>query len=154
MDVDLLHAVLLCHIQHGEDMGQVAVDAAVGHEAHDVQSAAACFRVLNGLEVDRVPEEFAVLDLLGHLGQDLEYDAARAHIGVTDLGVAHLPLGETHVEAGGLEHGVGILGKESVKIGGIGDIDGVSLRGSGQPVAVHDDKDCFFAHSTSSLLFS
>ncbi len=127
-------------------MGQVAVHAAVGHEAHDVQGFAVCLGVLHGLDVDRVLEELAVLDLLGHLGQDLEDHAARAHIGVADLGVAHLPLGQAHVKAGGLERGVGIFGKEAVEVRGIGDIDGVALGGDGQSVAVHDDKDCFLAH--------
>ena len=146
VDIDLLNAVLLGHIEHGENMGQVAVDAAVGQEAHDVQGMAAGLGIFNGLEVDGVLEELAVLDLLGHLGQDLEHDAARAHVGVADLGVAHLPLGQAHVEAGGLEAGVGIFGKEFIEIGGVGNIDGVAAGGRRQSVAVHDNQDCFFAH--------
>ena len=133
-------------------MGDVAVDAAVGHEAHDVQRFAVLLCVLHGLDVDRVLEELAVLDLLGHLGQDLEHDAARAHVGVADLGVAHLPLGQTHVKPGSLERGVGVLGEEAVEIRRFGDIDGVAARGGGETVAVHDDQDCFFAHISSSLL--
>ena len=138
--------MLLCHVEHGEDVGQVAVDAAVGHEAHDMQGVAAGLGVLDGLEVHGVLEELAVFDLLGHLGQDLEHDAARAHVGVADLGVAHLALGQAHVKAGGLEDGVGIFGKKFIEIGGVGNIDGVAAGGRRQSIAVHDNQDCFLAH--------
>ena len=146
MDEDLLHAALLRHIEDAEDVDKVAVHAAVGHEAHDVQGLAVCLRVLHGLDVDLVPEELAVLDLAGHLGQDLEDNAARADVGVTDLGVAHLALGQADVQPGGLQRRMGPAVKEPVQIRGVGDVDGVALGGSRQAEAVHDDKNCLFAH--------
>ena len=146
VDEDLLHAALLGHVEDAEDVDEVAVHAAVGHEAHDVQGLAVCLRVLHGLDVDLVLEELAVLDLAGHLGQDLEDDAARADVGVTDLGVAHLPGRQADVQPGGLQRRMGPAVKEPVQIRGVGDVDGVALGGSRQAEAVHDDKNCLFAH--------
>ena len=114
-------------------MRQVAVYAAVGAQAHHMQGLAVGLGVLNGLDVDRVFKKFAVLNLLRHLRQDLEHHAARAHVGVADLGVAHLPLGQAHVQPGGLEQGVRVLGEELIQVGGIGDIDGVPLEAGAMP---------------------
>ena len=127
-------------------MAQVAVDAAGGQQTHNVQGLAVCLGVLHGLDIDGVFKEFAVCDLLAHLGQDLEHHTACADIGVAHLGVAHLPLGQTHVQPGGGQGGAGVLGKEPVKIGLFGLGYGVAGRGSRQTVAVQNDKNSFFAH--------
>ena len=111
VDIYLLHAPLLCHIQDAEDMAQVAVDSAGGHEAQDVQGLALGLGVLHGLDVNRVLEELAVFNLLAHLGQDLEHNTACADIGMSHLGVAHLALRQTHIQSGGGELAAGVLGK-------------------------------------------
>ena len=143
VDIDLLQAALLRHIKNAEDVLEVAVHAAGGEQTQDMQGFAILLGVVHGLDVDRVLEELAGLDLLGDLGQNLEHDAAGADVGVADLGVAHLAFGQTHVQTGGLQQGVGVLGKELIQVGFLRLGDGVARSGGGDAVAVHDDKDSF-----------
>ena len=144
VDIDLLHAPLLGHIQDAEDVGDVAVHAAVGKQAHDVQGLAIGLGVLDGLDIDLVFKELAGLDLLGDLRQDLEHHAAGADVGVTHLGVAHLALRQTHVKAGSLQLGAGVLGKELVQIGLLGLGNGVACGGGRNAETVKNDKNGFF----------
>ena len=146
VDIDLFNAALLCHIEYRKDVRQVAVNAAGGHQTHDVQSLAVCLGVLHGLDVGSVLEELAVLDLLRHLRQDLEHYAAGAHIGVADLGVAHLPGGQTDVKSGSGERGVGIRRKQLVKVRLLRLCNGVAGSRSCETVAVKNYKNCFFRH--------
>ena len=99
-------------------MVNVAVHAAVGQKAHQVQGRAIRFAVLHGGEQGGIFEEPAVLDILGDLDQHLIDHAARADVGVSDLGIAHLTVRQTHVQAGGFQLAEGILGKEVIQLGG------------------------------------
>ena len=108
MHIHMLKALLLRHVEDGEDMFDVAVYAAVAEQTHDVQRAARGLGVGHGLQVGRVFEEAAVGYGVGYPGQILEHDASRADVGVADLAVAHLAFRQAHVEAGGGQPGVGI----------------------------------------------
>ena len=144
MDIDLFQSAGLGHVKDAEDVIEVAVNAAGGQQTHDVQRLAVVPGVVHGLDVDRVFKELAGLNLLGDLGQDLEHDAAGADVGVTDLGVAHLTLGQTYVQTAGLELGAGVFGKELVEIGLPGGGNRVAGCGRGETIAVHDDENGFF----------
>ena len=144
VDIHTLKTALLCHVEDGKDMLDMAVDAAGGQKPHDVQRLAVCLGIVHCLDIRLVLEELAVFDLLAHLGQDLEHDAPRADVRVSDLGVAHLPGGQTHVQPGGLKRGVGIFGEETVKVRGVRLVDGVALGWRSDAVAVKDDENSFF----------
>ena len=114
--------------------------AAVGMQTVKMQRRAFCKAVVHRLVVGGVFEKCAVLDGTGDARQILEHDAAAADVGVTDLAVAHLPVGQTHVKAGGLERRVGILGKKTVEHGGVGSAHRVADGIVGQAEAVHNDQ--------------
>ena len=116
VDIDLLNAALLCHIERRKDVVQVAVHAAGGEKPHNMQRVAAVLGVVHGLDIHGVFEELAVLDLLTYLGQDLEHDAAGADIRVSDLGVTHLTLGQTYGKTAGLKAGAGVGAEELIQI--------------------------------------
>ena len=146
VDVDLFQAARLGHVEDAEDVLDVAVHAAAGEQAHDVQGLAVCFGVFHGLDIDLVFKELSGFDLLAHLGQDLEHDAAGTDVGVADLGVAHLALRQADVKAGGLQLGVGIFGKELVQVGLLRLRDRIARGGRGDTEAVQDHENCFFVH--------
>ena len=98
--------------------------------------------VVDGLEVDGVFKKPALGNLLGDFRQNLEHHAAGADIGMTDLGVAHLPGRQTDVQAGGLQLGVGVSGKKGVQVWFLRLGDGIARCGRGNAVAVHDDENC------------
>ena len=146
VDIDLFNAALLCHIEYRKDVRQVAVNAAGGHQTHDVQSLAVCLGVLHGLDVGSILEELAVLDLLRHLRQDLEHYTTGTHIGVADLGVAHLTGGQTDIKPGCGKRGIRIRRKQLVKVRLLRLCDGVAGSRSCEAVAVKNYKNCFFRH--------
>ena len=97
------------------------------------------------MAVSGIAEEVSVGDGLGDPGQVLEHHPAGADVGVAHLTVAHLSCGKAHVQAGGLEGGVGKLPEKLVQPGGGGGLDGVAVGGVGEAEAVHDDESsrCF-----------
>ena len=133
-----LKALLLGHVEDGEDVLDVAVHAAVGEQAEDVQGAIVRLGVVHGLEIGGVLKEAAVGDGVGYLGQVLEHDAARADVRVTDLAVAHLPFGQADVQAGSGEAGIGASAEQLVHDGGLSQVDGVAVVGLAYTVTVED----------------
>ena len=133
----------------------MAVHAAVGQEAQDVQRAALCKRVVHGLDVGRVFKEAAIVDGVRYPGQVLVHHAARANVGVADLGVAHLSLWQTHVQAGGGQLGVRAAGQEFVHDGGLGRPDRVTCVLGADAVTVEYQQCCgsyFIIHGSSSAV--
>ena len=129
-------------------VGDVAVDAAVGQQAEDVQRAVPLLAVVHGLNIGLILKEGAVLNGLGDPGQILEHHPARADVGVTHLGVAHLPLRQAHVHAGGRQLAAGVLGKDLVQVGGTGGGNGVAGLVAPQAKTVHDNEGSrCFTHS-------
>ena len=78
----------------------MAVHAAVGQKAHQMQGAAVLRRVVHGRSQGLVLKKVAVPDALGDAGELLIDDAPRADVGVAHLAVAHLAVGQAHVQAG------------------------------------------------------
>ena len=145
MDVDAGQPLVLGHLQQGEEVIDVAVDAAIGQQAHEMQGAAPLPAVVHGLHESGVLEEVPGLDVPGDTGQVLEHHTACADVGVAHLAVAHLPLGQTHVQTGGLQAAAGAVPEDPVQIGLGGVGDGVARPRRGQAKAVHNDKGrwCF-----------
>ena len=102
----------------------------------------------------RVLGHFAVPDALGDEGELLVNDAAGANVGVAHLAVAHLAVGQAHIHAGSSDGGVGVLGKQTVQVGGAGCHNGVALGLLRHPAkAVHDAEQYrFFLRHKHCLL--
>ena len=110
--------------------------------------------VVHGLDIGLVLKEAAVLDGPADAGQVLEHHPAGADVGVAHLGVAHLPLGQTHVQPGGGQPAAGVLGKNLVQVRLVGGGDGVAGLVLPQAKAVHDDQGsrCFTHNNLESKL--
>ena len=121
-------------------MGDMAVDAAVGEQAHQVQGAAPLLTVVHGLQIGWIFKKGTVLHRLGDAGQVLEHHPACADVGVAHLTVAHLPLGQTHIQTGGGELAARAGGKEPVQIRRTGIGNGVALLLCRQAKSVHDNQ--------------
>ena len=105
----------------------MAVDAAVGEQAHQVQGAVICERLVHRRDDRLVVLELVVVDGLGDSGQLLIDDSACADVGVTDLAVAHLTVGETDVHARRADLGQRVFLEESVEIRRVRRENGVRL---------------------------
>ena len=145
---NILCAHLLGHLQHAEPVVSMAVDTASADQTHQVDGLAGVNGRLHVLDQHRVLEHLAVLDGLGDEGQLLVNDAACAHVGVADLRVAHLAIGQADSHAGGLDGGHGVVGKDLVQIRFVGGGHGVAVGLIRCPAeAVHDaEHNRFFRH--------
>ena len=117
-----------------------------------MQGGALGLAVVHGAHIGLVGEEIAVCDGLGDAGQVLKHHPAGADVGVAHLAVAHLPLGQAHVQAGGGQLTAGIFRKEPVQVGLFGVGDGVAGGLGPEAEAVHDDQSrrCFFHRNLKS----
>ena len=88
----------------------MGVDAPIGEKAVEVEGVPPRLAGVHGGHVGFVFKEGAVLDGPGNPGQVLVDNPASADVGVAHLAVAHLPVGEPHVQPGGGEGGVGAGG--------------------------------------------
>ena len=110
VDIDLLQPPALGHLQKGPEVGVVGVDAPIGEKAVEVEGVPPRLAGVHGGHVGFVFKEGAVLDGPGNPGQVLVDNPTSADVGVAHLAVAHLPVGEPHVQPGGGEGGVGAGG--------------------------------------------
>jgi hypothetical protein len=117
-------------------MVDVRVDAAVGHEAEQVDVAPTLERAAEG----RILEERSVGDRPVHAHQVLVEDPPRADRQVADLGVPHLTGRQPDRLAGGLQGRVRILGPETVEDGGVREVDRVAGAGRRAAPPVEDDQ--------------
>ena len=145
---------MLRHLQHAKPVVGMAVHAAGAHQTHQVDGLACVDGGLHVLDEDGVLEHLAVADGLGDEGQLLVDDAARAHVGVADLGVAHLAVGQADSHAGGINGGHGVLCHQSIQMGGLGSHNGVAEGLVRHPAeAIHDaQKNRFLCHKIESPL--
>ena len=148
----MLQAPSLRQPQQGEQVLQVGVDAAVGQQAHQVQGRALLQAGVHGVPVGGIFIKAPVGNGLGDPGQVLEHHPAGADVGVAHLAVAHLSLGQAHVQAGGGQLTAGIFRKEPVQVGLFGVGDGVAGGLGPEAEAVHDDQSrrCFFHRNLKS----
>ena len=119
---------------------QLRYATAVGQQTHEMQGAACFLAGLNGLQVGGILEKGTVLNGVADFGQVLEHHAAGTDVGVSHLAVSHLPVGQPHVKAGGLQLAEGILGKQVIQLGGGGGQNRVAWDFLAQGETVHDDK--------------
>ena len=151
--VDLLRAQMLGQIEQAEQVVDVAVHAARAEQTHQVNGLA---RVDGRAHVAHQHVVFlhrAIHDGLGNQRQLLIDDAARAHVGVADLAVAHLPFRQADRHAGGLNRGIGIGFKQTVEVRPLGRRNRIAERLLRHPAeAVHDAKQNRFLCHTCSFM--
>ena len=119
MDDDL-HAGSKGEIDQRVDVGEGAVDAAIGAEAHQVEAPACALCLGDDLlqHVVRPERPFGDLDVDA---RDIHLrDASGAEVQVPHFAVAHLPVGEPDVAAA--------RGDEGVRVAGVHRVDGRLLR--------------------------
>ena len=145
MDIDLFQSLLLRHLQQGEQVGDVAVDAAVRQQAHQMKGGAPLPAVGHGVQIGRIFEELAALNVAADVGQVLKDHPAGPHVGVAHLAVAHLALRQAHIQSGGGQPAAGEVPEDPVQIWGGGVDHRVARGGTLQPKSVHDDQSsrCF-----------
>ena len=116
-----------------DDAGQgrhvvlVGMHAARRQKPHQVARAAACLQPLDQVLEHRAAGQRTVGDGGVDARQVLRHDAARAQAHVADLGVAHLPGGQTHVLGRGNQARHRILARESVPGGRFSQGDGIFI---------------------------
>ena len=138
MNINLVQPVFLGQLQQTEQVINVAVNAAVGQQAHQVQGGTVLLAVFHRAQQGRVFKKVPVLNRLGDAGQLLVDDAARTDVGVANLRVAHLPVRKADIKAGSADLGVGVLGKIFVEVRLFGGMDGVAVVGVVDAETVED----------------
>ena len=83
-------------------------------------------------------KEIPILNGLGDPGQLLIHDAARAHVQMSYLGVAHLAVRKSHRQAAGLSLDVGALAHQLVHDRSLALTDRVGLTGVVETVTIED----------------
>ena len=151
VDIDGVAAQLAGHLDGGLHVLDMGVDAAVAEQTHDMHGLARVPGGGHGLQIGGILKEVPVGDGLGDFGQVLEHHPAGADVGVAHLAVAHLALGQTHVQAGGGEVGAGVFGKELVQHRGVGGVDRVALVTGAEAEAIHNNKNGWGFHENQIL---
>ena len=100
VDIDLLHLLTLAQFQQSIQVGDVAVNAAVGQKTHQVHAAPLLLGLLASAHQFCILKKGAVLDLLCDPGQLLIDHASCADVGVAHFAVAHLAIGQAHIQTG------------------------------------------------------
>ena len=141
VDDDVADLLARRQLEAGDEVAHVAVHAAPGDQAHEVQPAPPPRGLGARLAQDAVLEEAAVLDGEADAREVLVDDTAGADVEVADLGVAHLARRQSHGRAGGVEHAVRVLRQQPVEDRRAGEAHGVVRARRGDAPAVHDDQD-------------
>ena len=147
MHEQVAHAFPPRHLHQRREVRVLAVDAAVGDQAQQVQRSGA--RRVHRASQHLVMEERARFDRPVDADQVLVDDASGAQVGVPDLAVPHLSFGEPDGQAAGLELRDREMRGELVDVRGALQQDGVSLATGGVAPSVEDDQQ----HGPHALLW-
>ena len=152
MNANIAHPRFIGVLDDARQMVDVAVHAAVAHQAQQMQAGR------NGLGKCGfqygVLTHRAVLDGIIHAAKILIHHAPRTQIQVTYFGIAHLPVGKAHVFPGSAQQAVGIVGKEVISKRGISQNSGVTVffrdirpQRIAAPAVANDKNDRLFRHA-------
>ena len=89
--------------------------SAIGHQAKQVQPAAARDRFADRFQQNRVFIERVVANVLIDADKILQDDAPASHNHVSDLGIPHLPVRQAHGGTAGLQLGERMFGEQGVQ---------------------------------------
>ena len=141
VDVDVLDALLLCHLEQCVEVALVAVYAARGNEAEQMDSAAIGLGILHDLDEDFVLEEVAVLNITRDARELLVDEAAGTDVRVTDFRVAHLAVRQADEFAGSLQVARVVVCHEAVEDRSLRSFYGIALvELTTETAAIHDDE--------------
>src|SRR4029453_18229637 len=135
-------------VEQRPQMVDVRVDAAVRHEAEQVDVPLALVGPLERRHERLVLEERAVLDRLVDAHQVLEEDATRADREVADLRVPHLAGRQPHRLAGCPQRRMRVALPERVEDLRLRELDGVAGPRRRQAPAVEDDERDALPHAS------
>ena len=125
MEVDGPGVELIAEFEDGVEVFEKAVDAGVGAESEEMCCMVCVAGVCYGLDEGLVVSEFACGTGLGDADGFLIDDSACADVLVPDFGVSHGAVGEPYIEAAGVDEGVGILVREAISNGCLGEVNSV-----------------------------
>ena len=113
---NVAQAIFLAYLDQLEQVVKAGVHAAIGGQAHEMELLAALLGVCVSLDDALVFQYVAVLTCLVYLDQVLVHHPACANIEVSNLRVAHLSVGQSHVFAAGFKLGMRARGVEIVQV--------------------------------------
>jgi len=128
-------------LQQAEQVLLRRVHAARADQAHQVQRPSILACRVHRRDQHRVVDQLVPLDGAIDAYQVLVDDPPRADVGVTDLRVSHLPLGEPDGEARAQQLGARHLPREAVEVRRAGQKDGVVLALGADAPAVEDRQE-------------
>ena len=140
VEAHLAQTVAARQLEQREHMVDMRVYAAIGQQAENMQGGVKPLALVDRAHERLVGEKVAVLDGLGDAGQLLIDDTARADVGVADLGVAHLPVRQTDIQAGGADIRHRVFRKDLVQVGGVRGLDRVAALFVAVAEPIHDDQ--------------
>ena len=154
VDIDLVQAFLRRYGQEFIHMLQGAVDTAMGRKAHQVELLSGGLHILIDRLDFRIVQQFVAP--AGHvdLDQVLIDHAAGTEVHVTHLGVAHLPVRQTHIFAAGLQRAVRIFCAQGIDYRRSLGPNGIGIIVAAFTPAVQNHQEYFSVHISFVILFS
>ena len=141
VDENLFQSGARRQFQHGVDVQLVAVHAAGGEQPHDVQRRADLFGCLDCFDQRGIGKEAAVLDGQIDLGQILVHHASGADVQMAHFRIAHLPLGQTDTQFGGVDQGMRIGAPQPVPVRLARSGDGIEIGILAIAEAIKDEQE-------------
>ena len=119
-------------------MGLMGMDAAGREQAHQMAATSRGLQLGDEVEQSGVAGELAGADGGVDARQLLHHHPAGADVHMADLGIAHLALGQAHMQLRGVDQGVGRLGHPALPGGRLGQGHGIAGAGGGMAPAVQN----------------
>ena len=146
--IHLFQAFSLCHLKQAVKMCIVAVNTAVGKQAHKVNGGIVIPCILHGSQQRFVLKEVAVFDLFRDSCKLLVDDPAGTHIQMSDLRVSHLTVRKAYSQSAGVSFYKRIIFHQGIDHRSVCLINSVCLMSFVKAKAVKDHKySRFLAHS-------
>ncbi len=151
MNVHILQALILSKFDQSHQVIHVAVYAAVGHQAHQVELATAFLGAGHRIQESLIGKKISIVDSLADTSEFLIHDAARTDVEMAHFGVTHLALGQTHIQTTGMNGGGGVLLDIFFNMGNALLSDGIAFLIFADAKAVQNQKRSHFLHSWSPI---
>ena len=139
-----VHTTLFCYLQQSIKMILVRVHPPVREKTKNMQPPAAATGMLHRAQQHRIGEEVPILNHLINAGDVHVDDASSANIKVANFAVAHLPLGQAHVWAAGMDQSIGKIAKQAIISRLARQSDGIGLGLSTISPAIKDGEHDWF----------
>ena len=138
----------------GQHMFDMTMHPTVGNDAHQMRYPARGFHRMNETHQGGIGCKRSILNRQINRAQIHRHHPARADIGVTYFGIAHLPGGQANIGAMGDQFGLRTGGHQTVKIGNMGQRRGIGERIGALAPAIQNTQDHGFrmAHHRHSLI--